>query len=318
MVVPARDEAPVLPRLLADLSTQDRVPTELRVVDDESADDTAAVARVGGATVVAGRPVPMGWAGKPWACRQGAQATTAERLVFVDADVELAPDALEAVLGEHDRVGGLLSVVPRHRVERLYEHLSVLPNVVSVMGSGAALLRPSRSPAAFGPCLVCHRDDYLRVGGHAAVAGSVLEDVDLGRAFRTHDLPVTVRFGGDRVGYRMYPTGLDALVQGWTKNLAGGAGRIPLWRALATALWVTATLTGTTALAEGGGEAATAYLLVAVQVEVLAQRIGGFRRGTGLFHPLLSLAFVAFFALALLAAIRGQVRWKRRTIPLRP
>ena len=256
--------------------------------------------------------------GKPWACTQGVAVTTADRLVFLDADVELAPDALADLLAAHDRVGGLLSVVPRHRVERLYEHLSVVPNVVSVMGSGAALPRPARGPSAFGPCLVCHRADYEAVGGHAAVAGSVLEDVDLGSRFRAEGLPVTVLGGQDRVRYRMYPGGLRRLAEGWTKNLAGGAGRIPVWRATATALWVTGLLGVVTVLPEGGLGALTAYGLAAAQVEVLARRVGAFRAGVGLAHPVLSLAFLALFVGAIVLTVRGRVRWKGRQVAVRP
>ena len=316
VIIPARDEAQVVPYLLAGLK-QRRPEIEVVVVDDQSVDGTTAVARAAGATVIEGTPPPDGWAGKTWACWQGVQATTGERLVFFDADVELAPGALAAVLAAHDHNGGLLSVVPRHRVERAYEYLSVLPNIVSIMGSGAALPRPSRSPAAFGPCLVTSREDYVAVGGHRAVAGSVLDDVDLGRAYRDRGLPVTVVGGGEQVGYRMYPGGPTALVEGWTKNLAGGAGRIPAWRALATALWVTATLSGTTAILIDPVTAAIAYVVVAAQVELLSRRVGTFRRGTGLLHPVLALAFLVLFVGATLAVVRGDVRWKDRTIPLR-
>ncbi len=318
VVVPARDEATTLPRLLGGLAAQRRPADELVVVDDESTDETVLVAEAGGARVLTGAELPDGWAGKPWACAQGAGATAAERLVFLDADVELDPEALTDLLATHDRVGGLLSVVPRHRVERLYEHLSVVPNVVSVMGAGAALPRPARSPSAFGPCLVCHREDYDRVGGHATVAASVLEDVDLGRRFRAAGLPVTVLGGRDRIGYRMYPGGVRPLVEGWTKNLAGGAGRIPVWRSTATALWVTALLGVLTVLPDGGLGALTAYGLAAAQVEVLARRVGAFRAGVGLAHPVLSLAFLVLFVGALVLAVRGQVRWKGRQVPVRP
>jgi len=317
VVVPARDEALTLPRLLADLGGQDGIDLEIVVVDDCSADGTADVARRFGVTVVDGRPPPAGWAGKPWACHQGAGASTAATLIFLDADVELAPTAIAAAVDARHRRGGLLSVVPRHRVERPYEYLSILPNIVSVMASGAAMVQPSSSPAAFGPCLVTRRAEYLAVGGHAAVAASVLDDVDLGRAYRGQGLPVTVLGGADLVGYRMYPAGPAAVVEGWTKNLAGGAGRIPAWRAAATALWVTATLSGTVALGWEPPIAAIAYLGVAAQVEVLAHRVGAFRRGVGLLHPLLSVSFLYLFVRAVGAVALGRVHWKGRTIPVR-
>jgi len=317
VVVPARDEAASLPRLLADLAGQDHRADEVVVVDDQSLDGTADVARAAGVGVVDGRPLPAGWTGKPWACAQGVAATTAERLVFLDADVELAPSALAAVSAAHDGAGGLLSVAPRHRVGGAVEHLSLLPNVVALMGSGAALPHPSRRPTAFGPCLVTWRADYEAVGGHGAVRGSVLEDVDLGRAYLAAGEPVTVLGGADLVAYRMYPSGLRALVEGWTKNLAGGAARIPVGRTVLTVTWVTSVLSPTLALVDGGSLAAFAYVATAAQVELLGRRIGTFRRGVGLLHPVLAAAFVALFAGAMFKAARGRATWKGRPVALR-
>ena len=91
VVVPARDEAAALPRLLDPLAPQLGPADELVVVDDHSSDDTAAVARTAGARVVAAPPLPDGWVGKPHACATGAAATTAATLVFLDADVRPGP-----------------------------------------------------------------------------------------------------------------------------------------------------------------------------------------------------------------------------------
>lgn len=317
MVVPARNEADRLPDLLRDITAQTLAPAELVVVDDGSTDDTAALAAAGGAVVIRGAEPPPGWAGKPWACQQGADASTAAVLVFLDADVRLAPGALAAVVAAMGPDGGLRSVVPTHRMGRLVEHLSLMPNVVSVMGSGAALPRPSVSPTAFGPCLVTSRADYDRIGGHRRVAGSVLDDVDLGRAYRADGLPVVVLGGHGLVGYRMYPAGLRPLVEGWTKNLAGGAGRIPVARAVAVALWVAAVLTGTLALASGP-TGLLAYGAVAVQLEVLSRRVADPRRGVGLTHPVLAAAFVLLFLGALVKTATGRARWRGRTVALRP
>ncbi|MCV5473711.1 hypothetical protein OFN43_33175, partial [Escherichia coli] len=78
-------------------------------------------------------------------------------------------DALAGLLELHARRGGLVSVQPHHRVEQPYEQLSAYFNVVALMSSDAFGAGPSRRPMAFGPCLLTSRDDYLAVGGHAAV-----------------------------------------------------------------------------------------------------------------------------------------------------
>ena len=97
VVIPARDEATRLPALLTSLARQSPAPDQVVVVDDQSADATAAVAAGFGVEVVAGHPVPDGWAGKPWACHQGAARMTTDVLVFVDADVQLGEGGLAAV-----------------------------------------------------------------------------------------------------------------------------------------------------------------------------------------------------------------------------
>ena len=141
----------MLPLLLADLAKQSLPAAEILVVDDASSDGTAAVAAAAGATVVRTTGPPAGWAGKPWACWRGVQSTTAPMLVFLDADVRLAPDALARLVATHDRVGGLLSVQPRHLAGRAVEGLSMVPNVVVLAGTGAFSPRPSRANRGVRP-----------------------------------------------------------------------------------------------------------------------------------------------------------------------
>ena len=110
VLVPARDEAHRLPATLAGLLAQD--VTEIIVLDDQSRDATADVVRRAGQTdprvrFVRGTPPPPGWTGKNWACQQLAMAARGDLLVFCDADVLLAPAALDAGWGEgggpHDK-----------------------------------------------------------------------------------------------------------------------------------------------------------------------------------------------------------------------
>ena len=86
MIIPARNEAHNLPRLLESLASQSVQPREVIVVDDGSTDDTAEIARRHGAEVLVSKPLPEGWRGKPWACHQGAEAASGDLLCFVDAD----------------------------------------------------------------------------------------------------------------------------------------------------------------------------------------------------------------------------------------
>jgi 4,4'-diaponeurosporenoate glycosyltransferase len=327
IVVPARDEAATLPRLLESLARLDPAPREVIVVDDGSTDGTAAVAAARGATVLTTEP-PPGWAGKPWACHVGARAATGSHLLFLDADTWLAPGALGDLLTEHAGTGGLLSVAPHHRTERPYEQLSAFFNLVSMMGTGVfAPGRAGGGAVAFGPCLLTAADDYRAVGGHAAVAGQVVEDVHLARRYRRHGLPVRSFGGRGVVGVRMYPAGLRQLVEGWTKNIAAGAGLAPWWAVAGTVAWLSSCAAVALAAARGlagwaGGGVVpvaplVAWVVVALQLRGMLVRIGRWRWWTPWLFPVALVGFLAVFARSLaVTLLRREVTWRQRRLPV--
>jgi 4,4'-diaponeurosporenoate glycosyltransferase len=328
VVIPARDEEASLPLLLASLAGQRVRPGQIVVVDDGSTDGTASIARsFPGVTLVPGTPLPEGWTGKTWALHQGVQQARGRLLVFLDADVRLAPDALGALLEEHRRRTGLLSVQPFHRTERPYERLAALFNVISVMGVGMASPgRRGRAHAAFGPCLVTTRDDYDRVGGHAAVRGEIIEDVALGRRYDEVGLPVTALGGGGLVAFRMYPDGLGQLVEGFSKNMATGAGSVPVLRTALVFAWIVAALTGVQVVAGalvGSADALAVPFALAVfaafalQLGVMLRQLGDFGWPVAALYPVPLAMFVVVFARSVwLTVVRRRVEWRGRPIPL--
>lgn len=331
-VIPARDEEATLPALLASLRALDLA--EVVVVDDGSVDATASVARAGGATVLPASAPPPGWTGKAWACQLGADATGGDLLLFLDADTVLAPDALAGLLELHEVHGGLVSVQPFHRVVRPYEQLSSYFNVMSLLASGAFTRRASPGPMAFGPCLLTSRTDYVAAGGHAAVRGEVLDDVQLAAAYDRAGLPVRCAVGGDTIRMRSYPGGLRQLADGWTKNFASGASAATLVPATLAGLWVSAHH----AVAVGSGLAlveattgwgasvtygdpllwAVAWVAFAGQLWRILRRIGSFRWWTWALFPVCLVAFDAIFARSVFhTVLRRSVRWRGRDVALR-
>jgi len=322
VVIPARDEERNLPTLLASLRAQQPPPLEVVVVDDSSSDGTAAVARAAGATVVTAPAPDDGWLGKPWACHLGALRATGDRLLFLDADTWLAPDALERLGAAHHQVvpTGLLSVQPFHEVRRPYEQLSAFPNLVPLLASGTCGPRPRLATVAFGPCLITRATDLQAVGGFSAVRGDTLEDVGLAQAYRAAGRPVRCLGGGATVRFRMYPDGLRSLVAGWTKNLAGGAARTPILPTLGAVAWVcTCVAVVISAVTQPGWLTAGAWLAVAAQLRWMLRRVGSFSAWTAVLFPMPLLAFIVLFAGSVGARVlRRRVTWRGRTIRLGP
>lgn len=327
VIVPARNESRSIAILLESLAAQPHPPLQVVVVDDQSEDDTAVLARgFPHVTVVDGEPVPDGWMGKAWACQQGARLAQGSTLVFLDADVRLAPGSLEAIVAEHERRGGLVSVQPFHLMRRMYERLSALFNVIGFMGVGAASPgRDGRSRGAFGPCLVTSRDDYLQIGGHGSVRGEIVEDIALAGEFADAGLPVHTFGGADAVTFRMYPDGLGQLLEGWSKNFATGAGSVGPARLFLIGFWLTTVLISVQSLIEqvlGTGDAAwpqavSPYLLFVVQLAVMLRQLGNFGVRTALVYPVPLGVFVVVFLFSVyLTLIRRQVVWRGRRIPL--
>ncbi len=325
IVIPARNEAASLPILLASLTS---VAAEIVVVDDNSTDGTGDIAGRSKAVVVPVTSVPEGWTGKAWACHQGAQASSRPILLFLDADTEVTPGALEGLLDLQRQHGGLISVQPYHRAEKAYEQLSCYFNVVSLMGSGAFAPRPPRRPMAFGPCLLTARTDYDRAGGHAVVRDQILDDAQLAAAYARAGLPVRCFVGGRALRMRMYPAGPRQLAEGWTKNIAAGAGQADVSSAAAAAGWVAAhfavavgalSMIVATPLAWGPPLLwCLAWIAVAVQLRMILRRIGSFRWWTWMIFPIPLAAFGAVFVRSLVRThVRRSVRWRGRSIELR-
>lgn len=324
VIVPARNEEASLPHLLASLAAQTVPPSEVIVVDDHSEDATAALAAAAGVTVLDAPPLAEGWRGKPAACAAGAEMATGELLVFLDADVTLAPGALAAVIDEHRRSGGLVSVQPFHMTARPYERLSAICNVVSMMGTLAFTGPPRREVTmAFGPCMVTSRADYDAVGGHTdpTVRSQVIEDIFLARCFRAADLPVSVLGGRTMVRFRMYPGGPRQLIDGWTRSLGVGArGASPL-AIVGPFLWVWGALVaawdGLSAVVGGPHRVvdAVVYAVWAAQIGWMLRRVGRFGALTAVLFPVPLLAFVALFVRSVVLLVtRRQIRWRGRLV----
>ncbi len=199
VVVPARDEAEVLPLSLPSLLAQDYPGrAEVFLVDDGSTDGTGEVARelaarTGGLPLTVGSPgePPAGWTGKLWAVRHGiglARAREPEFLLLTDADIAHAPDSLRTLVAAA-RTGGfdMVSQMARLRVESLWERL-VVPAFVYFFAQLYPFRwigrRGSRTAAAAGGCVLLRAGAAERARIPDAIRHAVIDDVALARAVK--------------------------------------------------------------------------------------------------------------------------------------
>ncbi len=239
VLVPARNEAAAIGATMRLLLAQSYPGGfELIVLDDQSTDNTAALALAAGGGdprlhLLAGAPLPVGWVGKPWACHQLAQAAQGDLLLFTDADVAWQPGALAAVVAQQQATSaGLLSVWPTQQMQSWAERL-----VVPLMSYALLAYLPvawvhdlphKQAAAANGQCLLFTRAAYTACGGHAAVRARVLDDVLLAQRIKAAGQRLRLADGAGLVQARMY-TDWPSVRDGYAKNiLAGHLNSIPI------------------------------------------------------------------------------------------
>ena len=170
---------------------------ELIVVDDNSEDNTSRLSSEYGARVIKAEKLPLNWTGKTWACYSGAIRAKGSVLVFLDADTRLTKNGLSSILNEFFSYynAGVLSVQPYHTVQKLYENLSVIFNMVVMISMGCfTLLGNKLTPVGiFGPCMVIKKDLYLKIAKNEDIRTSVLEDIEIARKLKRNCLLVVCR-----------------------------------------------------------------------------------------------------------------------------
>ena len=186
------------------------------------------------------RPPHQRWVGKNWACSKAAEQISSEWILFIDADVRLQPDALQRALAQAiEENADLLSLAPRLGCGCLAEWM-VQPIMASLLGLGFPILETNdpESPVAFaaGPFMLFKTATYAGIGGHAALAGEVVEDLAFARAIKAGGHRLRYLLGLDAVDLRMYAD-FAALWEGWTKNWFLGLDRDPA-KAIGAALAV--------------------------------------------------------------------------------
>jgi len=326
VLLPVRDEAASVASCLRGVLGQVGVAgLDVWVLDDGSSDATAEIVRaVAGADprvhLVDGGAAapPRGWLGKTWACQRLADLAGGSVLVFLDADVVLAPHAVAAAV-HLLRSSGLDLVCPYPRQvagtvgERLvqpllqWSWLTTLPLTVAERSP-----RPSLS-AANGQFLVVDAGTYRRSGGHRQVRGAVLDDVELLRSVKRAGGHGTVADGTTLASCRMYTSWAD-LQDGYGKSLWAAFGSPAAAAAVMAGLSLTYVVPFVAAL-RGSRTGLVGYLAAVAGRAAVARRVDGRVWPDCLAHPVSIVALTVLTARSVRGHRDGTLSWKGRSLP---
>jgi glycosyltransferase involved in cell wall biosynthesis len=247
-IVPARNEEAVIAACVESLAQQPEI-AEILVVNDQSTDKTAEIVRglmtkVPRLRLLETQGVPTGWVGKNNAVSLGAKEASSHWLLFTDADAELLPGAAARALQiAQEKSAALVSFSPEQITQSWYEK-ALIPFVYSRLAkhfSYDAVNNPaSPAAAANGQFLMIQRDAYNSIGGHASVAGNVLEDVAFAKRAKAAGFRLWFGSGQGIVRARMYRS-FGTMWQGWKKNLyllVGGTPGAVLRELESTIPWI--------------------------------------------------------------------------------
>ncbi|OQB47479.1 MAG: 4,4'-diaponeurosporenoate glycosyltransferase [Firmicutes bacterium ADurb.Bin153] len=331
ILVPTRNEEANIRRCVESLVAQAGVDHEVIVLDDGSTDRTAAILaelalRHSKLKVVKGKELPAGWTGKNHACWLLAEESSGDVLFFTDADTYHSPNsAAAASYALRSRKAGLVSGIVRQEYGSFGEMLTVpvmnwaLLCFMPVMLSN--LLPHPLFSSACGQFMVFDRGAYLACGGHKAVKGQVLEDMELARLVKKSGSKALLLDATELVSCRMYAGFADA-VGGFTKNLFAVFRNSILtntfvwtWLSMVTVCPVLYLL-----LPSYVKSGATAYRsLASVALCLLIWVVGYHKSKTPLalavIYPFSVILWSALALRSMVATITGRSTWKERRLP---
>jgi len=225
--VPARDEERGIEACLTSLLNQNYPHYEVVVVDDNSTDNTPGIIeslreRHANLVAIQGAALPSDWYGKPFALHQAAQKARGELLLFTDADPVFQRYALTTAvhLMQKHRLD-MLTLLPGEEFGSFWERV-VQPVIFAFI---AALTRFGKvndpeSPAAMGvgAFILLRREVYDRIGGHATLKQTILEDIGMAHLVKQSGAKIMIADAQKIYSIRMYHS-FREIWTGWRKNV---------------------------------------------------------------------------------------------------
>lgn len=326
ILIPARNEERNILRSIESACGQSYPNFEVIVLDDDSEDKTAEIAREAqkqypSLKLIEGAEVPPGWTGKSWACSRLAREAEGDILVFTDADNWYHQMALRNTVGRMQNYGlDMLSAFPDQVTGTFFERI-IVPVIDMIVYSFLPLwaVYISKKPsiaAANGQWIAVSREAYFEAGGHESVKDKIVEDIEMNRRFKRLGFKTMTCAGTDIVYGRMY-YGFREIWSGFTKNAFGLAGHNTFILFLAILTLSAVSILPYVMVFFSGS--LVWIMLIAMNVLWRLILSAAFNNNilSVIFHPI---ALIIFFAISINSFIdtkSGTIKWKGREINLR-
>lgn len=327
VLIPLRNEEKRVPLLIASLQQLDYDQLEILLYDDDSTDATAARIQVAIQDdsrfhLLRGTSLPTGWKGKPHACLQLAKTARGDILLFIDADVTLAHNTIEALVATMARLqADALSGFPRFINDSFLENvLTPLLHFFIYMHLPIRVANAQTFPAATaasGAFIAMTKDCYFAIGGHEVVKSTIVEDMTIVREVKKQGHTAVIVHIADFVQCHMYGTS-RATWRGFSKNCFEAFGNSYIL-ATGVLLFYTAYYTLPAALLVYGAISMQWLFVIPYSCITLQRLISDYySRNITLYSLLMPLSAVCYSALLLVAMYKRFTRqtnsWKGREL----
>lgn len=319
VLLPVRNEAENIDRILTELAGQSELPNlSVIVINDNSDDATAELIKKHLSPVIsvvnAPHP-PQGWIGKVSALQSGfLSAPHADIVVSIDADVHFEVDALARSVAtlidtELDFVSPYPRQIAQTWAERLVQPLLQWSWMSTVLLRGAERLPMTSTVICNGQFLVMRGEALRAIGGFESVSHKVLDDIELGRTFVASGYRGAVIDGSSIATTRMY-SNFSEIKAGYGKSLHTAFGSIA--GSIVAALFIFFTSVTPLLYSLSGNLLAVAALIAIIATRIVSAAASSGRLRDSFLHPLSSLLFIYLLYFSWMN--RGKTQWKGRTL----
>ncbi len=243
IIVPTLEEEDNIENCLKSLLRIDYPRKEIILSDGGSQDKTVEIAKKFPIKIIVDSHLPQGWIGKSYGCQIAFKEAKGSILLFTDADTSHTPQSLrKTVYHLLATESELFSLFPYQKAKRWYEFLLSFFYFLSFLGGGPLndINNPyaKNSVMASGQYMLFTRESYNKIGGHAAVSKSLVEDLALARLCKDKKMRLYFKDSTNLVSTRMYPNKFSDFFEGFRKNIYEGFWLLSKFRIMFIILWL--------------------------------------------------------------------------------